>query len=98
MGRGRRLCLLLAIVAIASGYRMIRPDVHESMTRAAKKCFDRAMRATSKPDICLQNLTVRASGKEPFVPGQEVEIGWASDAAVAVEDTEPPNDLEGDAA
>jgi ABC-type Fe3+/spermidine/putrescine transport system ATPase subunit len=41
-----------------------------------------------------QSLTVRASGKEPFVPGQEVEIGWASDAAVAVQDTDAPTDPE----
>jgi hypothetical protein len=59
MRRARRLCLLLVIVGIASGYRMIRPDVHESMTRAAKKCFDRAMRTTSKPDVCQHNLNVR---------------------------------------
>jgi ABC-type Fe3+/spermidine/putrescine transport system ATPase subunit len=45
-----------------------------------------------------QDLTIRASGKEPFVPGQEVEIGWASDAAVAVEDTEVARDSHGDAA
>jgi len=45
-----------------------------------------------------QSLTVRASGKEPFVPGQEVEIGWASDAAVAVEDTDLPMEQEGDSA
>jgi ABC-type Fe3+/spermidine/putrescine transport system ATPase subunit len=45
-----------------------------------------------------QDLTIRASGKEPFLPGQEVEIGWASDAAVAVEDTERATELEGDPA
>lgn len=41
-----------------------------------------------------QTLTVRASGKEPFLPGQEVEIGWQLDAAVAVAETEPPQGLE----
>jgi spermidine/putrescine ABC transporter ATP-binding subunit len=45
-----------------------------------------------------QNLTVRASGKEPFLPGQEVEIGWASDAAVAVRDTDLAQPPEGDTA
>jgi ABC-type Fe3+/spermidine/putrescine transport system ATPase subunit len=44
-----------------------------------------------------QSLTVRASGKEPFVPGQEVELGWGLEAAVAVEDTEPARSVEGDA-
>jgi ABC-type Fe3+/spermidine/putrescine transport system ATPase subunit len=44
-----------------------------------------------------QDLTIRASGKEPFLPGQEVEIGWASDAAVAVEDTERTAESEEDA-
>ena len=41
-----------------------------------------------------QTLTVRASGKEPFLPGQEVEIGWWAEAAVAVAETEPPQGLE----
>jgi ABC-type Fe3+/spermidine/putrescine transport system ATPase subunit len=42
-----------------------------------------------------QSLTVRASGKEPFLPGQEVEIGWASDAAVPVAETRRHEDPEG---
>ena len=43
-----------------------------------------------------QTLTVRASGKEPFLPGQSVEIGWQLDAAVTVADTEPPQGLDQD--
>jgi hypothetical protein len=54
-----RLIVLLLVVALLSGYRMIRPDVHESMTRAAKKCFDRALRAQTKPELCARNLSNR---------------------------------------
>ena len=41
-----------------------------------------------------QELTVRAPGKDPFLPGQQIEIGWELDAAVTVEETEPPQGLE----
>jgi ABC-type Fe3+/spermidine/putrescine transport system ATPase subunit len=41
-----------------------------------------------------QELTVRAPGKDPFLPGQDVEIGWELDAAVTVAETEPPQGLE----
>jgi spermidine/putrescine ABC transporter ATP-binding subunit len=45
-----------------------------------------------------QELTIRASGKDPFLPGQEVEIGWRPDAMVTVAETEPPQGVEPGAA
>jgi len=34
-----------------------------------------------------QVLTVRAAGRDPFLPGQSVPVGWSADAAVVVKET-----------
>lgn len=35
-----------------------------------------------------ETLTVRASGRDPFLPGQDVPVGWPADAAVVVKETD----------
>jgi spermidine/putrescine transport system ATP-binding protein len=35
-----------------------------------------------------QQLTVRAAGRDPFLPGQAVPVGWSAEAAVVVKETD----------
>ncbi|KAA0274508.1 MAG: ABC transporter ATP-binding protein [Acidobacteria bacterium] len=37
-----------------------------------------------------QMLTVRTAGRDPFLPGQSVPVGWSAEAAVVVKDTKDP--------
>jgi len=67
--------LTILFSANVFAYKIIVPDIHESMTRSSKACFDKAMTTKTEPKDCLVDLNI-----------DNIEVWWMEDSSLAFYD------------
>lgn len=73
-------CLIFILMLLNSNsafaFKIIEPDIHESMTRASKACLDQFVDKETPPENCSLDIT----------NNEDINISWMHDSSLAIYD------------